>query len=98
MLESENHENVCVFFLLQSLSLRKNKHDFSCSYLNVLRMGFHGIKDLDLPVCCNVVQDPFDWLSFTPILGYSFHSWTIQSEVFSCTVSDLAIGEFSEWE
>lgn len=29
-------------------------------------MEFSGVKSLDFPTCYDMVQDPFDWLSFSP--------------------------------
>lgn len=38
-------------FFFQSLILRKK--DFSCSWMNVLRMGFHGVEALDIFTGCD---------------------------------------------
>lgn len=49
------------------------------------------LKTLVFPhVVINVVQDPFDWLSFTTIWGHSFLSTAVQVEVPSCSLNHLA--------
>ena len=67
------------------------KKDFCCSQLNVLRMGSHGVKALDISTGCNKCGPAARWLlSFTTILRDPFLLTTVQVEFPSSTLNNLA--------